>query len=179
MVEPDNNTQPLPGNETKSMLRVTFNTLRQSSPNGQVFTNFRAVTADTMSKLSVAIIPIYAVLWPYKKDDNMHPTDDQVPDPWSVVTEAVYASHVSIKVCGEGYWNIRAYKNRLFGRSLNGMLFGMPTSTLTPIARFRCWIGIPRSIPTLEGQITIPFAPEGGLIGNYDTQDVLIPERMV
>lgn len=176
---PDISEEPLPGSETRMMLNVNFSTILQTSPNGQFSTNPWGATADTMSKLSVAIIPIYAVLWPCKEDDNMHPTDDQVPDPWSVLTKAVYASHVSIKVCGEADLDFRTYKNRLLQRQLNGRTLRTPTSTLTLIARFLRWIGIPRSIPTLEGQITIPFAPEGDLIGNHDTQDVLIPERML
>lgn len=179
MLEPEISEQPLPGSETGSILIRTFATILEVSPNGQVSTNIFGVPAVTMSKLSVAIIPIYAVLWPHEEDDNMHPTDDQVPDPWSVLTEAIYASNVSIKVCGEADWNFRTHKNRLIQRPLNGKTFGSPISTLTLIARFRRWIGIPRSIPTLEGQITIPFGPEGDLIGNHDTQDVLIPGRMV
>lgn len=172
--------QPLPGTVAGSMLTFISNTLSQTHPNGQGSTlSYFGPTADAMSQLSVATIPIYAVLWPHEEDDDMHPTDDQVPGPWSVVTEAFYASHVSVKVSGEADLNIRTYKNRLFQRSLNGLILGTPTSTLSLIARFRRWIGIPRSIPTLIGQIKIPFASEGDLIGNHDTQDILIPERMV
>ena len=158
-----------------SGIEAKFNTLRQINPDGQASKKYFAATDDQRSKLTMATIPIYAVLWWHEKDGEMHLTDDHIPDPWSVKTTTVYASQVSIEVVGELDSIVQSTKNRPIKESLKGRTLGKPTSTLTRIAQFRRWIGIPRSIPILEGQIKIPFAPEGDLIGNHDTQDVPIP----
>lgn len=175
MLGSDNTGKPL----SKSVREFKFNIIAHNSLNGQVSTNLFGATADRMSKLSVTVIPIYAVLWPLEEDDDTHPIDDQISDPWSVVTETAYASYVSIKICGEAEVNMRTHKNTLFRLPLNGKQFRAITSTLTLIFRFRRWIGISRSVPTLKGQIEMPFASESDLIGNNDIQDVLISKAEV
>ena len=166
------NELPLPG------IEANFTTLRHTNPGGQVSKSYFAATNDERSTLSLATIPIYAILWWHEKDGKMHLTDDHIPDPWSVETTTVYASHVSIKVVGEVDFNVQSHKNRPIKLSLNGRTLGKPTSTLTRIAQLRHWIGIPGSIAVLEGQIKIPFAPEGDLIGNHNTQNIPIPGHM-
>lgn len=134
------------------MFRFTFSTLCHMSSDGKVFKEYFRATPNAMIKLSITIIPIYAVLWAHREDNDTHPDDNQVRDPWSVVTKAQYASHISIKVCGEAVFNLRMAKNRPYEILLNGKTLNTPTSTLTRIARFLRWIGIRRSIPILEGK---------------------------
>ena len=104
--------------------------------------------------LSAGIIPTYVVLWPLPDDEGMDANGERVNDLWSVVTEDLYAPRVSINLCGEMVVK-RMVETEIIQQTHKDITFW---EEFTKIAGLGHWAGVSRSIPTLQGQITLNFS---------------------